>query len=484
MSILQCAAYIDALAILGLPGYDIDSLLDAGPGNDGSAAEPHFTPIESAARYMHERESTTLSSHALIAREAVRAAFADDGPKDDADADENWLVHACAMNLAESGRLLATSWTPLTLGLHVMEIARRGTDFEGALLDLLGEESFDFLAELASRRPQLARFTPSNFTRVCKGYMAEAELEDFVSRAAASELGQRAGPRLGTGVTVQSLSALHAEKLRRKLENKVDRAKQGGAPSGSTEMMVLAPRKITEAAPASGGGRKLISVDEAIAAVGAGHGGLQQVVLPEGTTTTTHPGFQEVNVPAPAKPVLSDSAPGLVSIASLEPLAQIAFTGITALNRLQSFLFQAAYRTNENLLVCAPTGAGKTNVAMLAVCHELLQHVQPDGRHLRKDEFKIVYVAPMKALAAEVVDKMSERLSRLGLVVRELTGDMQLTKKEIEATQVIVTTPEKWDVLTRKAGDGTLISLVRLLIIDEVSAPSALPVDACCTIFE
>ncbi len=37
-----------------------------------------------------------------------------------------------------------------------------------------------------------------------------------------------------------------------------------------------------------------------------------------------------------------------------------------------------------------------------------------------------------------------------GLVVRELTGDMQLSKKELSETQMIVTTPEKWDVITRK----------------------------------
>ena len=48
------------------------------------------------------------------------------------------------------------------------------------------------------------------------------------------------------------------------------------------------------------------------------------------------------------------------------------------------------------------------------------------------------------------------------------TGDMQLTKREIEETQVIVTTPEKWDVITRKASDSSLIELVKLLIIDEV----------------
>lgn len=46
---------------------------------------------------------------------------------------------------------------------------------------------------------------------------------------------------------------------------------------------------------------------------------------------------------------------------------------------------------------------------------------------------------------------------------------MQLTKSEIQQTQMLVTTPEKWDVVTRKgAGDVALITLVKLLIIDEV----------------
>ena len=53
--------------------------------------------------------------------------------------------------------------------------------------------------------------------------------------------------------------------------------------------------------------------------------------------------------------------------------------------------------------------------------------------------------------------------------MRELTGDIQMTKKEIMETQMIVTTPEKWDVVTRKAtGDVALAQIVRLLIIDEV----------------
>lgn len=70
---------------------------------------------------------------------------------------------------------------------------------------------------------------------------------------------------------------------------------------------------------------------------------------------------------------------------------------------------------------------------------------------------QIVYVAPMKALAAEMTANFSKRLQCLGIAVRELTGDMQLTKTEIMQTQMLVTTPEKWDVVTRKAGNQSYI---------------------------
>ena len=42
-----------------------------------------------------------------------------------------------------------------------------------------------------------------------------------------------------------------------------------------------------------------------------------------------------------------------------------------SLNRIQSRIYPAAFGSNENLLVCAPTGAGKTNIAMLAVLREV-----------------------------------------------------------------------------------------------------------------
>ena len=43
---------------------------------------------------------------------------------------------------------------------------------------------------------------------------------------------------------------------------------------------------------------------------------------------------------------------------------------------------------------------------------------------------QVVYVALMKALAAEMAKSFTKRLDPLGILVRELTGDMQLTKRD------------------------------------------------------
>lgn len=68
-------------------------------------------------------------------------------------------------------------------------------------------------------------------------------------------------------------------------------------------------------------------------------------------------------------------------------IAQLAFKNTKALNRIQSVVFDAAYKTNENLLICAPTGAGKTNIAMLTILHEMKQHISQGV--IKKDEFKV-----------------------------------------------------------------------------------------------
>lgn len=80
------------------------------------------------------------------------------------------------------------------------------------------------------------------------------------------------------------------------------------------------------------------------------------------------------------------------------------------------------------MLICAPTGAGKTVCALLVMLRCISDHF--DNGQLDRN-FKMIFVAPMKALAQEMVDNFSRRLSPFLMKVRELTGDMQLTKREI-----------------------------------------------------
>ncbi|KAI5463233.1 Sec63 Brl domain-containing protein [Mariannaea sp. PMI_226] len=198
--------------------------------------------------------------------------------------------------------------------------------------------------------------------------------------------------------------------------------------------------------------------------------------LPVGSSHHVFDKYEEYAIPAGKKGVLG---PGqkLIKISDLDGICRNTFKGYKTLNRMQSLVYPVAHRTSENMLICAPTGAGKTDAAMLTILHTIGQNVYPNPFEdkdatefqVNADDFKIVYVAPMKALAAEVTEKLGKRLAWLGIKCREYTGDMQLTKSEIVQTQIIVTTPEKWDVVTRKGtGDTELVQKVRLLIIDEV----------------
>lgn len=193
----------------------------------------------------------------------------------------------------------------------------------------------------------------------------------------------------------------------------------------------------------------------------------RKCILPAGTEKKEFKGYQEVHIPAPKPEPLGEKDVS-IAITDLPKWAQPAFSGAKKLNRVQSRVFPIAFDSDENMLLCAPTGAGKTNCAMLTVLHEIGKHIDETTGELDLNSFKIVYVAPMKALVSEMVGNFSSRLNEYGISVIELTGDSQQTKQQLSDAQIIVTTPEKWDVVTRKATDTSYTRLVKLLIIDEV----------------
>jgi len=78
--------------------------------------------------------------------------------------------------------------------------------------------------------------------------------------------------------------------------------------------------------------------------------------LPDGSFKRAKKGYEEIHVPAPkSKPVVDGE---LVPISSMPAWAREAFT-VPKLNRVQSKLYPIAFGTDEPILLCAPTGAGK-----------------------------------------------------------------------------------------------------------------------------
>ncbi|KAF2835475.1 pre-mRNA-splicing factor brr2 [Patellaria atrata CBS 101060] len=191
------------------------------------------------------------------------------------------------------------------------------------------------------------------------------------------------------------------------------------------------------------------------------------VKLPQGSTKRTFKGYEEIHVPAP-KAKKDANEPENLPTSELPEWARQGFGSSKSLNRIQTRCYPTAFKDDGNMLICAPTGSGKTNVAMLAMLREIGKHRDSNTGEIDLDSFKIVYIAPLKALVQEQVGNFGKRLAPYGITVSELTGDRQLTKQQIADTQIIVTTPEKWDVITRKATDTSYTNLVRLICIDEI----------------
>ncbi|KAL0384901.1 UNVERIFIED_CONTAM: DExH-box ATP-dependent RNA helicase DExH14, partial [Sesamum radiatum] len=389
------------------------------------------------AEILVEETSTSSSNHERWSDYGASANF--HHSVSEGNFDLEWLRDTCDRIIRASSSQLPRDELAMTI-CRILDSDKPGDEIAGDLLDLVGDSSFETVQDLVMHRKDLVE-------SIHRGLLV------LKSDKSTSNTQVRL-PSYATQVTVQTESERQIDKLRRKEEKKHRRGTDHG---NENELSSLSFSSLLQAS------EKKNFLDDIV-----GHGDGTQfaaTALPQGTVRKHYKGYEEVTIPptptAPMKP-----GEKLIEIKELDDIAQAAFHGYKSLNRIQSRIFQTTYYSNENILVCAPTGAGKTNIAMISILHEIGQHFR-DG-YLHKDEFKIVYVAPMKALAAEVTSTFSHRLSPLNVTVRELTGDMQLSKNELEETQMIVTTPEKWDVITRKSSDMSLSMLVKLLIIDEV----------------
>ncbi|XP_034558926.1 probable ATP-dependent DNA helicase HFM1 isoform X7 [Notolabrus celidotus] len=166
----------------------------------------------------------------------------------------------------------------------------------------------------------------------------------------------------------------------------------------------------------------------------------------------------------------------------LRPVSEIptkfrsVFNDFPFFNYVQSQALDDVLYTGKNFVVCAPTGSGKTVLFELAIIRLFMETSEP-WRDVKavymelscRSVYCLLPVAPIKALCSQCFESWKKKFGPLGLTCKELTGDTEIDDFfEIQDSHIILTTPEKWDSMTRKWKDNCLLQLVRLFLIDEV----------------
>jgi ATP-dependent DNA helicase HFM1/MER3 len=151
----------------------------------------------------------------------------------------------------------------------------------------------------------------------------------------------------------------------------------------------------------------------------------------------------------------------LVPISALPDRLRTVFPYPT-FNAVQSKCFDTIFRSDDNFVLASPTGSGKTVILELAICRAVATNAT--------GQYKIVYQAPTKALCSERQRDWATKFGKVGLTCAELTGDSDATDvRNVQSANIIITTPEKWDSITRKWKDHEkLMRLIKVFLIDEV----------------
>lgn len=131
----------------------------------------------------------------------------------------------------------------------------------------------------------------------------------------------------------------------------------------------------------------------------------------------------------------------------------LAGVGLTP-RGIQSKAIEAGLLEGKSIMVCSPTGSGKTLVGEMA----LLRGVS--------DICKGIYLVPLRALATQVVSVLKERYADQGIRIEVSTGDFQTDGSDLAEAQILVTTYERADSLVRHKVDW--LNKVGVLVIDEV----------------
>ena len=143
----------------------------------------------------------------------------------------------------------------------------------------------------------------------------------------------------------------------------------------------------------------------------------------------------------------------------------------------------SAIAAGRSALMLAPTGSGKTLAAFLAALNTLAFRAEPP----KKERLSVLYVSPLKALAADVEKNLSQPIAgiravseQLGVPCRDVqvavrTGDTPAKERSAFSrapADILITTPESLFLLLTSEARARLAS-VDTVIVDEIHSLAA-----------
>lgn len=215
-----------------------------------------------------------------------------------------WFITRCTEIAARNGLSADVFQTEIS---SVLASGQSDDELQAHLTDLVGFDDLDFIIEILGHKEEIL--------------------------ASLSDHGQSQGQGQPSGQKLLSKSQREEALRRQDLEHKTASL----APSQTREVQY--PHVY-----------KSYSAGNTLSYAGKKYG------LPVGSERKQFDKYEEYSIPAGRKGVLG---PGqkLVKISELDGLCRNTFKGYKSLNRMQSLVYPVAYKTSENMLICAPTGA-------------------------------------------------------------------------------------------------------------------------------
>jgi helicase len=138
------------------------------------------------------------------------------------------------------------------------------------------------------------------------------------------------------------------------------------------------------------------------------------------------------------------------------PAELVPFLPFRSLNPAQAQALPHILEQEDNLLVVAPTGAGKTVIGMTAALRAVVQQRR-----------KAAWLVPQRSLTDEL-DRELEGWRRAGLRVERLSGEHAVDIERIHEADLWVATTEKFEAICRASAFRQALAGVGVLVVDEI----------------